>query len=317
VDDPATVAAGSPHGVLFGRIERLVATEVGRGSARLAAASRGWLAGVTGALLASPGMPVVMLTGFYVGRADPPAPETDGPVGAVLLARVLGLLGHPVRLLTDDRSVTALRGAAEAAGMPDVPVDVLPVGAGDGPREALVDAYRAAGTGMMISVERVGPSPDGLPRNMLGQDISADTAPLHEIFAAGPWLRVGIGDGGNELGMANLDRALVAEVVPRGALIHCTTGCDWLGIGGTSNWAAAGLAAALAYRSGAADAPAGPSLPQVLSPAWSDRLLAALHSRRLAVDGVTARYTPTVDGLPPTTYTEVLVAVHAACPPPH
>src|SRR5205823_2743913 len=42
-----------------------------------------------------------IVTGFYIPTADPPAGETDGPLGAVFLARALVPLGIGVIVLTD------------------------------------------------------------------------------------------------------------------------------------------------------------------------------------------------------------------------
>ena len=72
-----------------------------------------------------------------------------------------------------------------------------------------VDAHdRDSGGGLAIthamSIERCGRSADGAPRNMRGEDISAYTTPLDDLFSAGPWDTIAIGDGGNEIGMGRL-----------------------------------------------------------------------------------------------------------------
>ena len=44
---------------------------------------------------------VAIVTGFYIPTGNPPTAETDGPLGALFLARALTPLGIRVALLTD------------------------------------------------------------------------------------------------------------------------------------------------------------------------------------------------------------------------
>jgi hypothetical protein len=144
-----------------------------------------------------------------------------------------------------------------------------------------------------ISIERCGRSADGAPRNMRGLDISSYTAPLDELFTAGPWETIAIGDGGNEIGMGSLPRELIAQHVDHGATIACVTPARHLIVAGVSNWGAYALLGALA----------------VLRPDWRERLLACLDDKLdqavieatvndgPAVDGVSRLRTMTVDDL--------------------
>src|SRR5207237_6442479 len=97
-----------------------------------------------------------------------------------------------------------------------------------------------------VAIERCCLSPDGRPRNMRGVDVSPWTAPLDDLFTAAPWARIGVGDGGNEIGMGKLPTGLIARTVPNGERIACITPCDHLVVAGVSNWGAYGLMAALA-----------------------------------------------------------------------
>ena len=81
---------------------------------------------------------------------------------------------------------------------------------------------------------------------MRGVDVSPWTAPLDDLFLAGPWIRLAVGDGGNEIGMGKLPPGLIARTVPNGEKIACVTSCDQLVVAGVSNWGAYGLMAALA-----------------------------------------------------------------------
>lgn len=105
-------------------LERTAAREVGRGSERLAVPAAGGLLAAARSLAAAPDAAV--LTGFYIPAADPPAAETDGPIGAVQLAAALRALGGEVRLVTDAPCAPVVAAALGAAA-PDVPLDVAPV----------------------------------------------------------------------------------------------------------------------------------------------------------------------------------------------
>ncbi|MEH1169934.1 glutamate cyclase domain-containing protein [Micromonospora sp. CPCC 205539] len=281
-------------------LERVAAREVGRGSEALAVpAAGGLLAG--GRSLAGPAVPdAAVFTGFFIPGADPPAAETDGPLGAVQIAAALRLLGGQARLITDEPCAPVVE-AAVAAAAPGLPVDVAPLTGYDEWAAALLPRY--AQLTHLIACERVGPSVDGRPRNMRGEDIGAHTAPLDQLYTAGDAYRIGIGDGGNELGMGRLPADLVGRVVASGERIRCVVGADALLVGGTSNWAAAALVGTLALLR-----PDVPELRTLLAPQWSADLLAAIV-RAGAVDGVRRRPTLSVDGLDWPSYAEPLTRI--------
>ena len=159
----------------------------------------------------------------------------------------------------------------------------------------LTETWRGAAVTHALAIERCGRSGDGRPRNMRGVDVSPWTAPLDDLFLGGPWTRLAVGDGGNEIGMGRLPAGLIARTVPNGAEIACVTPCDHLVVAGVSNWGAYGLMAALA----------------VLRADWSSTIAKFLTAERDlavtravvdqagAVDGVTALSEATVDGFGP------------------
>jgi hypothetical protein len=272
-------------------IEALVCRDVGRKTEELIKASTGELALAARALAKATS--VGLITGFFVPRGDVTAPETDGPVGTALLAAALAACGVPARIAVDTPCADAVRAAVEAAGG-GVEVDEVAVH-DHGGLERLAGEWRRAGISHAIAIERCGRSPDGRPRNMRGVDVSPWTAPLDDLFIGGPWRKLAIGDGGNEIGMGKLPGGLIARFVPNGASIACVTSCDHLVVAGVSNWGAYGLMAALA----------------VLRPDWSPAIARFLTAERDlavtratveqagAVDGVTARRESTVDGFGP------------------
>jgi D-glutamate cyclase len=272
-------------------IEALVCRDVGRKTGELIAASAGELATAAESLVGATS--VGLITGFFVPRAAVAAPETDGPVGTALLAAALAACGVPARIAVDTPCAGAVRAAAGEAGG-GVAVDEVGVDDRMG-LDRLIGTWRETGVSHAVAIERCGRSGDGRPRNMRGVDVSPWTAPLDDLFLAGPWTKLAVGDGGNEIGMGRLPAGLIARTVPNGAAIACVTPCDHLVVAGVSNWGAYGLMAALA----------------VLRPEWRDTIAKFLTAERDlavtratvakagAVDGVTARPEATVDGFGP------------------
>jgi hypothetical protein len=158
-----------------------------------------------------------------------------------------------------------------------------------------------------LSIERCGRSADGAPRNMRGEDISAFTTPLDELFLAGPWQRIAIGDGGNEIGMGSLPASLIGAYVPHGESIACATPADHLIVAGVSNWGAYALIGALAlvrddWRT---------ALLDCLDAERDGAILRAMVNDGPAVDGVTRQRTFTVDSMPIEVHHAKLRAIRA------
>lgn len=284
---------------LVDRIERLVQVDVGRNVAALFDAAGGGLRGAASALLSARSGRVGLITGFYVPQGTPPAAETDGPLGAALLAKALGAVGIPCRLATDEPCRGACAAALVGAGARDVPIDIIALGA---PLAPLIETWRRAGITHAISIERCGRSADGAPRNMRGQDIGSYTAPLDDLFVAGPWETIAVGDGGNEIGMGAISRALIARHIDHGETIACVTPAQHLIVAGVSNWGAYALIGALA----ALREDWRPTLLGCLDEALDRAVLEAMIEQGPAVDGVSRLPTLTVDNLDIATHHQVL-----------
>jgi D-glutamate cyclase len=248
---------------------------------------------------AAPGLAVV--TGFYIPTADPPAGETDGPLGAVFLARALVPLGIRVAIATDAFCTTAVdAGLAMCRLSGQVQVVTLPPPAeakAMGPA-AYCEQFRRATAGLglrhLLAIERVGPNRSDRCRTMRGIDITDRMSPAHWLFEAAPEggvTTIGIGDGGNEIGMGKIALDVIRHNIPRGDLIACRVPADYLIVAGVSNWGAYGLAAGVYHLRGAAP-------PALLFDADVERrLLATMVERGPLVDGVLGRPSVTVDGL--------------------
>jgi hypothetical protein len=140
---------------------------------------------------------VAITTGFYILSAG--SPETDGPAGAIAIGRALQELGRKVTYITDSYTTPVLRGMLEdGTEVVDFPIADIETS-----REATSEILERLDLSLIISIERCSRTNDDAYLNMRYVDITPQTARLDYLFEAGiP--SVGIGDGGNEIGMGNL-----------------------------------------------------------------------------------------------------------------
>jgi D-glutamate cyclase len=225
---------------------------------------------------------VGIVTGFMIVSVDPPTGETDGPPGALLLAEVLSAIGIPCVLLSDASGYSALRAGLEYL---QLKVDLI-----EFPKTT--DQVAIPPLTHLIALERSGPShADGTNRTMRGRDITHLTAPAHMLFE-GPrdFVTIGIGDGGNEIGMGKVPYATICKNIPNGEMTACRTATDYLIVVGVSNWGAYALAAGVMLLKGQVDA-------GLFDPANELKLLEHLVEHGPLVDGVAGKRLATVDGL--------------------
>jgi hypothetical protein len=229
---------------------------------------------------------VLITTGFVVAAGTA---ETDGPPGAALLGRALRLLGADVQYVTDDVTAPVLAASLGALGERE---HVRRYPSGDGAARAVLDRERPT---HLVAIERPGRARDGVYRNMRGVDVSAWNSPIDELFvvarARRRWARtrpvtIGVGDGGNEIGMGNI-RARFAKRRGLAARIGSVVRVDHLVVAGVSNWGAYGIVAHLGRLAGRA----------LLHTPDDERRLVTACVKAGACDGVTRRHEPTVDGL--------------------
>ena len=195
-------------------------------------------------LLQHPG-PVIIATGFYIIMSD--APETDGPPGAFAIGNAVRELGYPVAYAADEPLAYMMASWARSQRDPSpiirYPIIDDPHINGHFVRETISEREPA----LLISIERCSPDADGIYRNMRGVDISPQTARIDHLFTQG-LPSIGIGDGGNEIGMGNLqDVIATADRLPDHPAV---VGCDHLIASSTSNWGGYGLVAALSVEIG-------------------------------------------------------------------
>jgi hypothetical protein len=283
---------------------------------------------------------VAIVTGFYIPHAEPPSGETDGPLGALFLARALNACGIPVHIMTDDFCLPALRAGLIASRSKRCARLVLLPRFDHAPSRDLSGAeyWRTFSKTYgpvthLIALERVGPSHtlESLSRqlgahgdriqeilareapashhdrchSMRGLDVTGTTTPAHRLFEFEPSrdfpiTTIGIGDGGNEIGMGKIPWNIIRRNIPNGGLIACRVPTDYLIVAGVSNWGAYGLAAGVSVLRGA-------KLPRELFDVEREReLLRVMVEQGPLVDGVSGKPTVSVDGLPFERYAEPL-----------
>ena len=232
---------------------------------------------------------VLLTTGFYIAGCG--IGETDGPPGTVFLAKALETLGFSPVIVTDDH-------CEDFFTCENLPTICPAVSDGDVFYEALLDEYKPT---MLISIERCGKNTQGDYANMRGVSIADHTAKIDRMFelgAARGIVTIGVGDGGNEIGMGELAIVIADQL----SLVPCKVTAEYLILATVSNWGAYGLCAYLEQFSGQ---PLLPDYPTVME--YLDRIVAMG-----CVDGVTKTQVSTVDGYPTEIKQEILDALRAA-----
>jgi hypothetical protein len=232
---------------------------------------------------------VLIVTGFAV---EPDMPETDGPPGATVLGRALRRLGARVRYVTDTANAPLVETALKTL---DEPSDVLVFPGGADGAQRLLQAEKPT---HLVAIERPGRNRDGDYLNMRGVSVAAWNAPLDELFLQRGKRRpvtIGIGDGGNEIGMGSARRR-IARLDALRARIATVVRADHLVVAGVSNWGGYGVVASLGRLTG---------LDLLHSPELERRLIEACVAVG-ACDGVTRRSEPTVDSLGADTHAAIV-----------
>ena len=235
---------------------------------------------------------VAITTGFYILSAG--SPETDGPAGAIAIGNALQALGHKVTYITDSYTTPVLRGMLEdGTEVVDFPIADIEVS-----RNVTAEILARLDPSLIISIERCSRTNDDAYLNMRYVDITPHTARLDYLFEAGiP--SVGIGDGGNEIGMGNLVEFIPqVETLPNDPAV---TKVDRLIISSVSNWGGYGLVAALSKLAGR----------NLLPTVESETVLIKRSVDMGAVDGTTGDHSYFVDGFTTEENGELLARLHA------
>jgi hypothetical protein len=316
--------------------------------------------------LAANARAVAIVTGFAIVTSQGVAAETDGPPGALYLARALRELGVDAVLLSDAYGLPVLQAGCDCWGLPRGLVQEIPFEHEDvdhpsrlsndpqhnGRTDAWANNFLASDFGRrlthLIAIERVGPSHVGwamptrsifanedlqrrgvvgtahptdgaaaLPaehrntcHNMRGESINRYTAKAHRLFEIVaerglPVTTIGIGDGGNEIGLGSIPWDVLRRAIAKGPAerVACRIATTWTILAGVSNWGGYALAlatAALKDRN---------TLARLPDESGVRELIVRLVRDSFCVDGLTKRREATVDGLPLDDYLLTLQAL--------
>ena len=222
---------------------------------------------------------VLIGTGFPVDEGF----ETDGPVGAISLYRALEqtgaepyiVCGPPVsHALTQHYRIIELPNGANSHESKETAASIL-------------EQHQPS---LVISIERPGQAHDGGYYNMRGELISPNTACFDPFMELANCPTIAIGDGGNEIGMGNVHKALQGlNIVPAATL------CDELIVADVSNWGGHALVALLGWL----------RQTDLLADFDNHGTLRFLCDQG-CVDGVTRENTLTEDSLPATAGVEMI-----------
>lgn len=226
---------------------------------------------------------VLIVTGFVI--RDRLSGETDGPIGAVSIAKALEMLDKNAIIVTDIYSEKILETALKSVDLKTV-LEIINKHDETNFYETLLNKYKPD---CLISIERPGETADGLMYSMTGERISSLVPSMDSLFEEAKnrgICTIGIGDGGNEIGMGKIKRYVVANV-PYGDIIAASFAADYLILAGVSNWGAHALVAAVSILF---------NRDLLYSVETGERLLRAIVDAG-AVNGITKQNTLTVDGL--------------------
>ena len=199
--------------------------------------------------------------------------ETDGPVGAIGLYQLLQKLGAKPVMVCGDPLFSALKSDYQCYQISVNQYNALP--------EIASAALAELKPQLVVSIERPGFNASKGYANMRGEDISPRCASFDYFLTQAACPTIGIGDGGNEIGMGNLYQQVSAlNITPS------VTQCDELIVADVSNWAAWALAAMVSVLRN----------ENLLSGADPLAILQYLSAKG-SVDGVTRLNTLTEDGL--------------------
>lgn len=246
---------------------------------------------------------VLITTGFTLADG---MPETDGPPGAAVLGTALARLGAEVTYVSDAVNVPLIAACLEIFDT-SAEIHVYPEG-----EDAAPTVLARTRPTHLVAIERPGRTASGEYLSARAESVAPWNRPIDELFivsrraaafspgraragrrrrdedrSAGRPVTVGIGDGGNEIGMGNV-RTRVARISPLMKRIGSAVRVDHLVVAPVSNWGGYAIVAQLSRLA---------RRPLLHDAALERRLIEACVEAG-AHDGLTRRREPTVDGLP-------------------
>jgi hypothetical protein len=253
----------------------------------------------------------IITTGFIV--LPQKVQETDGPLGAAALARCLNVTFDVCPILIIEEQSKEIMASTLRALELDVKTDErefkpenrnsalilsfpLELKVAEKEAERILDKFKPS---LVLATEKVGRNVKGEYHTMSGMNISsfhAKIEPLIEKARSRRILTIGIGDGGNEVGMGNIKSA-VEKFVPYARICQCECGggiaaeskVDILVTASISNWGAYGIEACIAALN---------AKPEALHTPEEEEKMLKYSLDFGAVDGVTGKQELSVDSVP-------------------
>jgi len=206
---------------------------------------------------------LVIGTGFVV----PPVlrAEGDGPLGAPFLARAMALAreAHTI-VVTEPTNVEPIKQVMRASGLQvaeleealEVPhktaVVPFPVGDDDLSRKAGIETLDLLKPDAIVTIEKLSRNTEGRYYNGMVTDLTDVTGKIDFMIEEARKrgiLTIGLGDGGNEIGMGNI-LDVIQERVPNGKAVGAATQTELLVVGASASWGSYGIEACLAALTG-------------------------------------------------------------------
>lgn len=245
---------------------------------------------------------VIFCSGFF----DPPSmiDEGDGPLGVALLARSLcAMLDITPVFLTEVANMGRMEALARAAGLDFANLELarltpfkavmmpLPIDAELARKEATacLDLIRPSA---FVAVEKPSPCPRDRYHTGVGLDVSGVVGKVNFIVEEArrrEILTIGVGDGGNEVGMGKILDAIL-DVVPTGKIIGTPLETDILVVGAVANWGAYAIEACTA---------AALHMPEAIHSLVDERRVTAACAANGLIDPATGLANGWIDGTPP------------------
>ena len=267
-------------------IEDVILSHSARGMDRVRGALRPGYCTRAARLILDHRQRVLIGTGFPVGGSF----ETDGPIGAIGLYRVLEALGGEPIFGCAPPIATVLCRRFRTCEIPILDWEAtLPLA------DRELDRMRPS---LIVSIERPGVAADGRYYNMRGRDISDHLAKFDLFCTRCDCPTIAVGDGGNEIGMGNILPQLAQLPI-----IPSVTACSELVIATVSNWGVYGIIAAMSL-----------GLGRDLFRCFDPQEIVADLVRFGAVDGKTGNPESTEDGFPLSVGLEIIARLRALFP---
>lgn len=224
---------------------------------------------------------VLITTGFFIPEAS--SIETDGPVGSLLLADAISQLGIKTTILIENYAKDIFLSANKCLRN-SVNYKFI-----DKDKEYSFSELIEDDVTHFVALERPGMASDGNYYNHKGNTINRYHNKLDEHFLKAKELgitTIGIGDGGNELGLGSNYHCFKTKVV-NGEKTCTIVVADFSILAGVSNWAGYAIASLLKYEFG-------------IKAFYSEEILDCVLDETVkngAVDGIRKKPVKTVDGL--------------------